>query len=122
VLAVGEYLWGQVDERIRCMTTGLAGGVGDTRQELCGALSGGVLLIGALYGRTRPDEDDGRCLRLASRYREQFAGELGTTRCFDLRASGYGSDGKWPCSVLVERATRVLLETLAIEHPVCGVP
>ncbi len=54
------------------MATGLAGGVGGTHQELCGALSAGVLLIGALYGRLTPDEDDGPCYDLASRYRERF--------------------------------------------------
>jgi C_GCAxxG_C_C family probable redox protein len=113
VLAVGEYLFGPIDDQTRRMATGLGGGVGGTYQELCGALSGGVLLIGALYGRIRPDEDDSRCMTLVSRYRERFAQELGTTHCGDLRATGYGSDGKWPCSVLVERATRVLLETLA---------
>jgi C_GCAxxG_C_C family probable redox protein len=113
VLAVGEYLFGSIDDRICRMATGLAGGVGGTRQELCGALSGGVLLIGALHGRTRPDEDDSQCMTLVSRYLERFVQELGTTNCGDLRAMGYGSDGKWPCSVLVERAARVLLETLA---------
>lgn len=110
---MGEYLFGPIDDQTRRMTTGLAGGVGGTHQELCGALSGGVLLIGALHGRTRPDEDDSQCMTLVSRYRERFVQELGTTHCGDLRAMGYGSDGKWPCSVLVERAARVLLETLA---------
>jgi C_GCAxxG_C_C family probable redox protein len=113
MLAVGEYLLGSIDDQTCRMATGLGGGVGGTRQELCGALSGGVLLIGALHGRTRPDEDDGWCMTLVSRYRERFAQELGTTHCGDLRATGYGSDGKWSCSVLVERAACVLLETLA---------
>ena len=53
MLAVGEHWLGQVDDRVRRMVTGLGGGVGGTQQEMCGALSGGVLLIGALYGRTR---------------------------------------------------------------------
>ena len=112
MLAVGEHLWGEVDDRILRMTSGLAGGVGCTGQELCGALSGGVLLIGALHGRTRPDEDDGYCQELTFFYQDRFAEEFGETRCDDLLASGYGSDGKWPCSLLIERATRILLEML----------
>ncbi len=115
MLAVGEYLLGQVDDRMRRAATAFAGGIGGTRQELCGALSGGVLLIGALYGRTRPDEDDRQCYELASRYRERFIQAMGMTRCCDLRASGYGPNGTTPCSVLVERAARILLEVLAIE-------
>lgn len=110
--AVGEHLWGQVDNQVQRATSGLSGGVGGTHEELCGALSGGVLIIGALHGRVLPDEDDSYCRELSARYRERFVQEIGTTRCADLRENGYGSDGEWPCSVLVERATRVLLEVL----------
>jgi len=113
VLAVGEHLWGEVDDRLRRISTGLAGGLGCSHEELCGALSGGVLLVGAIYGRTTPGEDDAECNRRVVRYRERFLQQFGTTRCADLRASGYGSDGQWPCSLLVERATRILCQVLA---------
>ena len=113
MLAVGESLWGEVDDRTRRMSSGLAGGLGCTHEELCGALSGGVLIIGAVYGRARSDEDDTECNRRVSDFRLQFLQQFGAVRCFDLRASGYGSDGQWPCSVLVERATRVLCAMLA---------
>lgn len=116
MLAVGERLWSQVDNQVRRMTSGLSGGVGGTHEELCGALSGGALIIGAVHGRTRPDEDDSLCRSLVARYRERFAQEFGSTCCQELRDSGYGSDGTTPCSVLVEQATRVLLETLALEE------
>jgi C_GCAxxG_C_C family probable redox protein len=112
VLAVGMHLWGSVDDRVRRMTCGLAGGVGSSQQELCGAVSGGAMIIGALYGRTSAAEDDAPCNERVSRYRERFIGRFGITRCFDLRESGYGSEGQWPCSALVEQATRLLLETL----------
>jgi len=113
VLAVGEHLWGQVDERILRMTSGLGGGVGGSQEELCGALSGGTLIIGGLYGRTGPDEDDSECNRLVCVYRERFLEAFGTSRCRELRESGYGSDGQWPCSTAVERAVRILLAAVA---------
>lgn len=116
MLAVGERLWGQVDDQVCRMASGLSGGVGGTHQELCGALSGGALIIGAIHGRTRPDEDDSLCRNLVARYRERFAQELGSTCCQALRDSGYGSDGTTPCSVLVGQATGVLLETLALKE------
>ncbi len=115
MLAVGEYLLGYVDDWVQRMTTGLAGGVGGSHQEMCGALSGGVLLIGAMHGRTRSDEDDNQCRKLATEYRERFAQELGATLCCDLRANGYGSGGTQPCSALVERAARILLDVLNVE-------
>jgi hypothetical protein len=55
VLAVGEHLLGEIDAGHMCqLACAFGGGVGLSRQEMCGALSGGVLLIGLLYGRTHP--------------------------------------------------------------------
>ena len=112
MLAVGEHLLGEVDDQALRMTTALGGGVGLTLQELCGALSSGVLIIGALHGRTTSDEDDSNCARIASLYRLKFLDEFGSTRCETIRSQGFGSGGKWPCSELVERAAGILLQTI----------
>jgi C_GCAxxG_C_C family probable redox protein len=112
VLAVGEHLWGQVDGQIRRMTSGLAGGVGCSHQDMCGALSGGTLIIGSLHGRITADEDDSECNRLVCAYRERFLRYFGSSRCQDIRDSGYGSDGQWPCSALVEQAALILWQVL----------
>ena len=112
MLAVGEQLWGEMDPQLLRASSGLAGGLGCSHQELCGALSGGSLIIGVLYGRTSPQEDDTESNRLVSDYRDRFLQEFGTTCCQELRDSGYGSEGRWPCSVLVERATRMLWQVL----------
>ncbi len=97
------------------LATGLGGGVGGTREELCGGLSGGLLVIGARYGRADPGASDQPAYRLSARYREKFIEEFGMTRCQDLRDSGFGSKGHWPCSALIERAARVLLDVLEEE-------
>lgn len=95
------------------VATGFSGGLGDTREELCGALSGGVLVIGALFGRTKSDEDDRPAIDLAARYRERFLETFGYTECSALREKvvdvpgGLGSCGK-----LVERAAIVLMDLL----------
>lgn len=109
MLAVGEHLWGRVDPQIQRMASALAGGVGCSLQELCGALSAGALIIGSIYGRTDASQDDEECNRRVSAYRERFLQAFGATCCEEVRASGYGSDGIWPCSVLVGRAARLLL-------------
>ncbi len=116
MLAVGEHLWGQVDDRIQRMASGLAGGVGCSLEELCGALSGGALVIGGLYGRMDPDADDEECNRRVCAFRERFRRAFGTTRCSEIRARGYGSEGVWPCSTLVHQAARILLGVLGEEH------
>jgi C_GCAxxG_C_C family probable redox protein len=115
MLAVGGWLWGQVDERTQRMAAALGGGIGGSQEELCGALSGGALVIGGRYGRVDPKDDDEACYRRVCAYRDRFRQAFGTTRCADIRASGYGSDGIWPCSSLVEQAAGILLDILTQE-------
>ena len=112
MLAVGEHVLGDLDDRILKMTTGLSGGIGVTYRDLCGALTVGVMVIGAIHGRSHPSEDDTRCQELATVYRERFAHEFGSVYCHELRAEKYGAQGQEPCSVLVERAALILLLTV----------
>jgi C_GCAxxG_C_C family probable redox protein len=114
LLAVGGHMLDDLKPQCMQMATGLAGGLGNTRQEVCGALSGGVLVIGALFGRASPAEDDQLAIDLAAGYRNRFLEELGYTQCAELRAKvvdppgGLGS-----CGALVERAANILLDLLA---------
>jgi len=91
------------------MATGLASGVGDAQQEVCRALSGEVLVIGGLLGRTRLGEDDRPAPTLATRYRARFLDELGATQCARLRETiVYAPGGLGSSTVLVERAAILL--------------
>ncbi|HEY60069.1 MAG TPA: C_GCAxxG_C_C family protein [Anaerolineae bacterium] len=114
-IAVGEHFFGQVDDRIRRMTTGFAGGIGGTHDEMCGALFGGVLIIGAIYGRARSNEDDEISYKKSVIYKEQFIKEFNGTLCQELKDTGYGSDGTQPCSVLVGKAVKVFFKSLMLE-------
>ncbi len=113
LLAVGEHVLGDLEPRSARMATGFAGGMGNTQQEMCGALSGGVLVIGGLLGRTRLSEDDRPALDLATRYRARFLEELGVTQCARLREMVHAPGGLGSCASLVERAATILLELLA---------
>ena len=113
LLAVGGHVLSNLDPRSVRMATGFAGGVGDTQQEMCGALSAGVMLISALYGRNSLGEDDWPALRLATRYRERFAAKLGTTCCGPLYERVHAPGGLGSCALVVERAALIFLELLA---------
>ena len=113
LLAVGGHVLGDLGPLGARMATGLAGGVGDTQEEMCGALSGGILVIGGLLGRDRLSEDDEPALRLATRYRACFVAELGTTQCARLRELVHAPGGLGSCASLVERAATILLNLLA---------
>ena len=112
MLAVGGHVLGDLDPRMVRMATGFAGGVGESKQEMCGAFSAGVMIIGALYGRSSLEEDDLPAQRLAACYRERFAAELGTTRCGPLYEQVHAPGGPGSCSSVVERAAPILLELL----------
>jgi C_GCAxxG_C_C family probable redox protein len=110
--AVGQHLVDKMDDSSLRMVTGLAGGVGQSRMEACGALSAGVIVISSIHGRTDVAADDTRCLELSTRYRKLFKRQLGATQCHELMEAGFGPEGNTPCSVLVERAALMLLEIL----------
>lgn len=95
------------------MATGFSGGLGDTGEELCGALSGGAMVIGALYGRSTRDEDDQPAVERAEVYRERFVEAFGYTRCRELRERIVTvPDGLGTCGALVAEAAMVLMDVL----------
>ena len=95
------------------MATGFGGGVAGTYQELCGALSGGILVIGAAHGRQRSDEDDELAYSLVTAYRDRFLREFGDSQCERLRARIEAPGGLDSCNQLVEQAATMLLELFA---------
>lgn len=119
LLAGGEVLIGPLADREICLSSGFGAGVGDSKEELCGAFSGGVMVIGGLLGRSDPSADDSACQALVRQYRERFLRKFETLTCGELRQEKFGSQGAEPCSVLVERAVALLLE-LIDEHQLAG--
>ncbi|MDZ7843927.1 MAG: C-GCAxxG-C-C family protein [Anaerolineales bacterium] len=113
LLAVGEHVLGPLEEREIRLSTGFAGGIGSTHREICGAVSAGVMIIGGRLGRSAPGVDDTACQELTARYIRQFQDRFNTLNCGELRREDYGSQGAEPCSVLVERASRLLLDCIA---------
>ena len=113
MLAVGEYLFKDIDDKSLRMIAAMGNSVGLLDQESCGALTSGVLVIGALHGRKTVGENNTESEQLASRYRQRFSNQFGSIRCKDIRGTGSAADGKDACSELVVRATGILLKTLS---------
>ena len=112
LLTVGGHVLGDLPPQCARMATGFAGGVGDGQQEMCGALSGGAMVIGALYGRETVHGDDREAVARAARYRQAFADAFGATQCAHLRILVHASGGLGSCAALVERAAALLMEIL----------
>jgi C_GCAxxG_C_C family probable redox protein len=95
--------------------------------EVCGALSGGALAIGLLYGEEQPEA----ATHLTEQFMSRFAEQHGAVRCIDIvgfnissvSSSGEITDakqlllwlakgGKRACNKVVSNAVRVLVEEL----------
>ena len=110
VMATGRfYLDPFPDELVRASCP-FGGGVGGCRDELCGLLSGAILLLGALWGRVSYLEDDKWLYEVVCQYRDSFVATNGTSVCRPLHDQ-YAADGG-RCGPLVESATRQLVELI----------
>lgn len=111
--AVGGQYLENFNPQCTRMATGFSGGLGDTQEELCGALSGGAMVIGALYGRSSRDEDDKPAVERAEAYRVRFVEAFGCTRCRELREEVVNvAGGLGTCGALVAEAALVLMDVL----------
>ncbi len=112
LLAVGEGYLTEVDPLALRISTPFAGGIGGGHMEVCGALSGGIMLIGALYGRLDGKTNDDQCLALAAEFRERFLREFGYTTCQALKDNWVGQPGQASCKELTAKAAGILIEIL----------
>ncbi len=66
------------------VTSGFCGGVGRCKQDICGALSGGIIALGSIYGREDGDEDISKLVFFSVELRRLFIEEFKTTICKDV--------------------------------------
>ena len=109
---LGRFHDPNFDPGLMKLATGFGGGIAE-EADVCGALVGGVMLIGYLYGRTSLDEDQGLCWELASAYRRRFLKELGGTSCFYFTQGQFNPENHRRCAdKVVLEAARILLDIL----------
>ena len=92
--------------------TAFGGGVGRTQQEMCGALIGGILAIGHLYGRKEPGSDWTDASELAAALRRRFVQEYKTTNCGALLATFGPQEDMMRCKQLSGEVAGMLAEIL----------
>ena len=79
--AVVETYGQGMSQDIPKVATAFGGGIGRTHQDICGALTGGVIALGCLFGRNEPGADWTDAYELAAELTRRFVRELGTTNC-----------------------------------------
>jgi len=114
-LAITQLFCPEQTEIACRMATGFGGGLAGSRQEACGALTGGVLAIGLLCGRTTPEQGREAAYQISTAYRERFMARFGATICQTLRDCFSTADTKTACRSLTAEAAGMLYDVL-LEH------
>ncbi len=113
LMTLGPHVMQSWDPSYVRLATGFAGGVGGTHDDLCGALAGGVMVLGAALGRTTI-VDDAKLMALVAEFRRRFVEAYGITRCETIRATVIKNEGGLgSCAVLVGQVVAMLYDLLA---------
>ncbi len=89
------------------MATPFGGGVGRS-EDLCGALSGGVMAIGAVLGRLSGEEDRFTSYNPARDLHDQFQDRFGSTLCRELNYGDFMSpEHRERCAGYIEGTVRL---------------
>jgi len=117
LLAVAESESIQSD-LIPKIATGFCGGVSRTC-GMCGAVSGGIMAIGVLAGRSAPAESVADSYGMVRKLVEDFGSQFGSTNCKELTGCDLGTDEgqkyfkenniRQKCRIFTEEATRISL-------------
>ena len=119
-------LTGWEPERLFAAAGSFGGGVGGSHEELCGAVSGGLLVLGLLFPHTQAEDREAKreIFGLAKQFCQRFFETFGHTRCGDLLRARCGVSEKTTaaarlgltahCDIMVVTAVE-LLEALLRE-------
>ena len=102
-----DHYLGDASADVRMISCAFGGGVGGCRQEMCGVLGGGVIALGAMYGRADVSMDDKPLYEMICAFRDAFSAEFGETQCEPIRDAQPEAEKR--CLGVVERGTRALV-------------
>ena len=97
------------------LASGFWKGIGKSTEDVCGAVSGGVIALSSLYGRKKGDENIEKLCVIATEYRKRFIEQFGSTICHKLIDEVEKRDDLESCRSLTANAA-VILFSLIREH------
>lgn len=93
---------------IPSVATGFGGGVGGSKAETCGALNGGIIAIGCIFGRQDPKEDKKAAYEFAAEFRGKFIETFGSSTCRTILERFGEQENLIECKKLTARAAGIL--------------
>ncbi len=89
--------------------SGFCGGIGECKQDVCGALSGGIIALGFLYGRETGGDDISKLKLLSFELRRLFIERFGSTVCRDVVEKISHTPGYNGCRDVTAETASILL-------------
>jgi len=108
------------DPGITKFATGFGGGIGGSHCETCGALTGGIITLGWMFGRKDPSDDKQKVYSLSADFRNQFLKKFGSTNCQIILDMMEKQDIKMDCKKLTAETAGVLYEIIQKENVSCS--
>ncbi len=95
------------------IATAMGAGIGGAK-NLCGALNGAVIVLGAIFGRDNPSENSADVYKMSSEFYKRFNEKMKTTICSEITSE---IEWKTPahkdlCSGIVAEAASILDEII----------
>lgn len=112
-------------EQSMAISGGFGGGVGGSHEELCGAISGGVMVLSLLFPHLHGENPESKqaLYQLTQEFRTRFQKVFSLTRCEELLESAPGLTAgtreaaklnvSEPCNILIVTAVQIIEEMLA---------
>lgn len=110
--AVVEAFGDQFDPQNLKIASAFCGGIGKSLQETCGALTGGVMALGQLFGRTEPNSDFTDAWELAAEFRHEFNNRFGNTICKTILSDIGEQENMMACKKMTGQAAGILFDLI----------
>lgn len=110
LMMAGKYYLPEIDFSYSNLVTGFGGGVGRSREETCGALTGSVVALSMLIGRDDPSVEVNPIHEKISGFRDIFLAEFNNTICGKLREGYEGDAAKQMCHEMTAKTVVMLFD------------
>ncbi len=94
------------------VASGFGGGIGKTHEKICGAVTGGVIGLGYLFGRMNPGEDFQDARELSAEYKKKFMEKYGATNCGEILKKFGEQENFLKCKRLTAGASGILSDII----------
>ncbi len=112
MLVGGKYYLNDINFNYANLVTGFGGGIGRSRLETCGALTGSVVALSMLIGRDDPSVDVDPIHEKVSAFRDIFLAKFKKSVCGELREGLEGEEAKMMCHELTAGTVAALFDYL----------